>query len=78
MTVEELIKKLERLNPDAEVIIPSPNFEHKGETVPVTFIHNYNDGSVKNKKFIDAFDGIRYTKQTWSIFGGHNPVVLLN
>ena len=78
MKVKDLIKKLEALDQDAEVIVTSSNFELNGASVPVSFVHQYNEGSKKVQTFRDAFDGDTYSKETWSIIGGKTPVVMVS
>jgi uncharacterized protein YkuJ len=78
MKVIDLIKKLEVLDQDAEVIVTSSNFELNGETVSVSFIHQYDSGSNKTKIFRDAFDNTKYSKEVWSIISGNTPVVLIS
>lgn len=78
MKVKDLIKKLEALDQNAEVIVTSSNFELNGANVPVSFVHQYNDGSKRVKTFRDAFDGDTYSKETWSIIGGQTPVVMVS
>lgn len=78
MKVKDLIKKLEGLDQNAEVIVTSSNFELNGASVPVSFVHQYNEGSKKLQTFRDAFDGDTYSKETWSIIGGQTPVVMVS
>jgi hypothetical protein len=78
MKVKELIKRLEALDQNAEVIIESPNFELKGAKVPVSFVHQYNVGLKSKKAFMDAFDGEVYSKEVWSIIGGTMSVVMVS
>jgi len=78
MKVKELIKKLEALDQNAEVIVTSSNFELNGASVPLSFVHQYNEGSKKTQTFRDAFDGDTYSKETWSIIGGKIPVVMVS
>jgi len=77
MTVKDLIKKLEVLDQNAEVIVTSSNFELNGASVSVSFVHQYNEGSKKVQTFRDAFDGDTYSKETWSVIGGQTPVVMV-
>lgn len=76
MKVKDLIEKLSVLDQNAEVIVKSSNFEVNAD-VPVSFVHQYNTGSKKNKQFRDAFDGEVYSAETWSILGGDIPVVMI-
>jgi hypothetical protein len=78
MKVKDLIKKLEALDQNAEVIITSSNFELNGACVPVSFVHQYNEGSKKTRTFTDAFDGDTYSKEIWSIMDGQTPVVMVS
>jgi uncharacterized protein YkuJ len=78
MKVKDVIKKLEALDQNAEVITTSSNFELNGASVPVSFIHQYNEGSKKTETFRDAFDGGTYSRETWSIVGGETPVVKIS
>ncbi len=56
----------------------SSNFELRGAHVPLSSVHQYNEGSKKNNEFRDAFDGETYTKEIWSIVGGQIPVVMVS
>lgn len=78
MKIKDIIKKLQELDPEAEGIITSANFELNGATVPVSSIHQYKTGSVKTQKFRDAFDGDYYNKEVYSIVGGKNKVVYIS
>jgi len=78
MKVKDLIKKLEALDQNAEVIVTSSNFELNYASVPVSFVHQYNEGSKKTQIFRDAFDGETYSKEIWSIIGGAVPVVVVS
>ena len=75
---QDLIKKLESLDQNAEVIVTSSNFELNGASVPISFVHQYNEGLKEVKTFIDYFDGDTYSKETWSIIGGQTPVVMVS
>jgi hypothetical protein len=77
MKVHELITKLETLNPDAEVIVSSSNFEHRGSDIPVSFVREYSNGKVTKKTFIDAFDGKSYERGIYATYGGNIPVVTI-
>jgi hypothetical protein len=57
MIVKELIKKLEALDQNAEVIVKSSNFELNGANVSVTYVHEYSNGRKNTETFTDAFDG---------------------
>ncbi len=78
MKTKDLIEKLKKLDPESEVIISSSNFEQNNENVSVTFIHQYDEGSKKQKQFRDAFDNGMYNKEVWSIIGGDSKVVLIS
>jgi hypothetical protein len=78
MLVKDLIKKLEALDQNAEVIVTSSNFELGGAYVPVSFVHQYNEGIKEIQTFRDAFDGDTYSKETWSLMGGDMPVVMVS
>lgn len=78
MKVKDLIKKLEALEQNAEVIVTSSNFELNGARVPVSVVHQYNEGSKEVRTFRDSFDGETYSKETWSIVGGQTPVVMVS
>ena len=78
MTVKDLIEKLKELDPEATVITASSNFELNGADVEVTFVHQYREGTLKQKIFRDAFDGESYSKWIWSISGGSIPVVYIS
>lgn len=71
-------KKLKELDPEAEVIVTSSNFEHSYRKVPVTFVHQYNEGSKKQEQFRDAFDNENYKKEIWSVIGGDLKIVLIS
>ena len=77
MKVKELISELEKLNPDAEVITTSSNFELNGAMISAKSVRQYNEGSKSIETFRDAFDGGSYNKETWSIIGGKTPVVTI-
>ena len=77
MKVKDLIEKLQEFNQEADVILPSSNFELKGYKVSLSSTHQYDNGSKEIKTFRDAFDGGTYHKETYSIIGGNSPVVLL-
>ena len=78
MKVKDAIKKLQTLDQEAELIVTSSNFELNNANVPVSFIHQYNEGSTKTRQFRDAFDGDTYSKEVWSIIGGNIPVVKIS
>lgn len=77
MNVAELIKKLEVLDPKAEVIIRSDNFELHGAQVELSYVHLSKEGSKEVRGFRDAFDGGAYTATVYSSIGGKLPVVTL-
>ncbi len=78
MKVKDAIKKLKSFNPEAELIITSSNFELNGSKVPVSFMTQYNEGSIRKQMFKDGFDGGIYQTETWSIIGGKLPVVTIS
>lgn len=78
MNVKNLINKLNELDPNAEVIIQSSNFEHRGADVSLSYVYQYNTGSKKTQIFRDAFDGDTYPVETWSTVNGNLPVVYLS
>jgi hypothetical protein len=78
MNVQELIKKLEALDPNAQVVITSSNFELGGANVSLSWLKQYNTGIEKQERFRDAFDGQSYTKKVWDISGGNTPIVYLS
>lgn len=77
MKNKDLIKELKKLDPEAEVIVTSSNFEQNNAKVPVSFIHQYNEGSKKTQQFRDAFDYETYNKEVVSIIGGDLKVILI-
>ena len=78
MKTKDLIKKLKELDPEAEVIVTSSNFEQNHAKVLVTSVHQYNGGSKRQQAFRDAFDNETYQKEVWSIIGGDLKVVLIS
>lgn len=78
MKVKELIQKLLALNPEAEVIAASPNFELEGVLIAVSSVRQLDQGSKKMETFRDAFDGGTYEAETWSTIGGDLPVVTIS
>lgn len=57
-------------NPDAEVIIKSPNFELGGANVSATCINHWPYGKKQIQQFRDAFDGGSYSAETYDLFDG--------
>lgn len=78
MKNKELVLKLLLLDPEAEIITSSDNFELNNATVAVNYIHFYENGSIQTRTFRDAFDGESYSKITYSILGGNIPVILIS
>ncbi len=78
MKTKDLIKKLKKLDPEAEVIVCSDNFELNNANVSVTSVNQYEEGSKKQKPFRDGFDNEIYNKEVWSIVGGDLKVVLIS
>jgi len=78
MRVKDLINELQLLDQDAEVIVKSSNFELNGSNVPLSFVHQYNEGSITTKEFRDAFDGGTYSKRVFEIYGGETTVVYIS
>lgn len=79
MKVKELIKKLETLDPEAEVVTHSSNFEMNYAVVdyPGNFTQ-YDTASKTSKMFRDAFDGNSYEMEVWHTSGGDKKIVILN
>lgn len=77
MKNKELIEKLSALDPEAEVITTSGNFELIGANVAINFVHLYTKGSISRKDFIDSFDGESFSREVYSIIGGDLPVILI-
>lgn len=70
MKVKELIKILEKHNPEAEVIKKTDNFEMGNSYVNLEehFIFT-GTGKKTTRTFRDAFDGEIYEAEIWSLFG---------
>lgn len=78
MKNKELIEKLQALDPEAEVITASSNFELRGAEVAVSFVHQYDKGRKETKTFVDAFDHESYEKEVFSIVGGNENVIYIS
>lgn len=61
MTVEHLINELQKLDPKAEVVVATSNFEQGNSDVIANHIYAYN-GKIRPQTFTDAFDHESYTK----------------
>lgn len=78
MTVEDLIKQLQGMNPKAKLVITSDNFELYGAQVEMEMgASEHKNGSIIVKTFKDAFDGRKYDVETYSMTGGDIPVVFI-
>lgn len=78
MKVKDAIKELQKLDPNATLIVTSSNFELKYSKIKVSSIHQYDEGLVKKEGFRDAFDGENYSTEVWNIIGGKEKVVLIS
>lgn len=78
MKAKDLIKKLGEVDPEAEIIVSSSNFELKNSRVSVTQVMPFETGKKETRGFYDAFDGISYEKEVWSVVGGNEKVVILD
>ena len=78
MKVKDLIEKLLELDPEAEVITQSTNFELRGAEVELSRVHQYDTGKKETRTFRDAFDYEEYEKEVYSVFGGDMRVVLFS
>lgn len=77
MKVKELVEQLLKFDQEATVITRSDNFELNGASVELKYVSEYKTGSTQSESFRDAFDGGRYSTQTWSRIGGTESVVSL-
>lgn len=77
MIVKKLIEKLLMCDQDVEVVVSSSNYELRNALVPVSMVHQYENGSKRTETFTDDFDNEDYSKETWSIIGGEIPVILI-
>ncbi len=66
------------LDPKAEVLVASDNFELMGSLIPLSSVNPYNEGSKEIRTFVDAFDGDTYEKEVYSIFDGNIKVVRIS
>jgi len=78
MTKDELIKQLELLNGDAEIVIRSSNFEHNGKLVSLSGVTQYNTGRQTSVTTRDAFDGYPYKFKSWELNDGDIPIIILS
>lgn len=78
MKVKDLIEKLEKVDPEAEVITSSSNFELKFSKVSVSNVMQFETGKKEKRGFFDAFDGESYEREIWSVIGGEENVVILD
>jgi len=77
MTVEELIKKLQKENPKAKVIVTSSNFELNHANIELTSVWSSKTGREEIRTFRDAFDGDTYDTKVWFTIDGKKPIVQL-
>lgn len=77
MIVEELIEKLQKLDPKAEVIIGSTNPELNGANVSVTYVYPHVNAQTEKRLFRDMMDGELYQREIWSLYGDGNLTVVL-
>lgn len=75
MKVKELIEKLQEIDPNAEVVTTTSNFEMGNNLVRCSRVRVSKNASRKLQTFTDAFDGVRYQSETWSTVGGDLTVV---
>lgn len=78
MKVKDLIKELEKMNPEAEVIISSSNFELRNAFISDFHVTKYETGLKKKESFRDAFDGEEYKKEVWNLSGGSESIILIS
>lgn len=77
MKVKELIERLQTLNPEAEVVTHSSNFEQNNALVSVNHVRHYPNANLVMERFRDAFDGESYSKPIYEIDGGNLPIVII-
>lgn len=77
MNVRQAIEQLSKLDPEAELIHRSGNFELNSSLVPVDYFTPYDTGKSEKQPFRDAFDGTAYSATVWSTSGGDKNVVLI-
>jgi hypothetical protein len=75
MKVKELVEKLLKMDQEATVITRSDNFELNGADVELKYVSEYKTGSKRVESFRDAFDGGKYSAETWSRLGGNESVI---
>lgn len=64
MTAQELINKLKEFPPDAEVLVPTSNFEKGNSSVSAQYVTKQKMRK-ESKRFRDAFDGESYDSFVW-------------
>ncbi len=62
MKAKDLIKELEKVNPEATVVVTTDNFEQGHSTIKASHLYKFK-GELKDKPFKDAFDGGEYTSE---------------
>lgn len=77
MKNKELISKLQKLDPEAEVVVTSNNFELQHEVVSLQGVTEYKTARKVKKQFRDAFDGYAYLTEVYDLFNGEETVILL-
>lgn len=75
MKVKNLIKELMGVDPEAEVVSTSSNFEMKGSVVPKNTISIITTARKTSEGFRDAFDGTPYRATVYQLSGGKETVV---
>ncbi len=78
MRNEELIKRLQQLDPNAEVVLVSSNFELNNAIVSVECVSNYETALKTKKTFRDEFDGDNYSKTVFKIMGGNQNIIFVS
>lgn len=62
MKVKELIKKLQKLDQNAIVVVTTDNFEQGNSKKQAKYIHEFK-GDIVKESFRDAFDGGSYSSE---------------
>jgi len=77
MRVKELKKILDQFDENAEVIVPSSNFELKGSLIAVTGVRE-EKMCKKKETFLDEFDCSIYSKEVYNYSGETDKVVIIS
>lgn len=78
MKKKDLIKRLEKVDDNATILVTSMNPEHNGSTVELKSVVESSTASRKKEEFKDMMDYTKYHQETWSIIGGDKKVVFLS